>query len=408
MGFFDDIRGLSEQVRRRQVHIKGEEATKQALILPFLGALGFDVYDPTVVQPEYVADFAKKKSGGPMEKVDYAIHLNGSPAIFVECKAIDTDLPNHDAQLARYFNASPSVKTAILTNGLRYRFFTDLQEPNIMSAEPFFEFDILSFNDRDLETLRLFTRDVYDPAAVHTSAEDLIYVAKLTGLVGELLRNPSENFIRFLLNEVDLVAGKRLTARVIDRFIPVVRKAIQTTLLEMATRSIKLGTEEPKPAPPAPQAAPEPPAQAATPAPEAAGPKIVTTAEELEAYEIVKKLCADSSYSNKYSVGYKDAAGRFYIHMGNVRSWFIRLFCDTRRKAITTRLPLEKATLLSPGFEVEAPPEMHGKSRIFIQSVKDLEKLRSLVLHAFEDEAKRRESGEDEGGDPGAAPAAAG
>lgn len=401
MGFFDDIRGLSEQVRRRQVHIKGEEATKMALVLPFFGALGYDIYDPTVVQPEYVADFAKKKTSGPMEKVDYAIHLQGAPAIFVECKAIDADLPRHDAQLARYFNAAPSVKTAILTNGIRYRFYTDLQEPNIMGSEPFFEFDILSFNDRDLETLRLFTRDVYDPTAVHTSAEDLIYVAKLTDLVGELLRNPSENFIRFLLGEIDLVAGKRLTAKVIDRFIPVVRKAIQTTLLDMATRSIKLGTEEPKPvaAPPPPPPQPEMASQPA-PAAESAASKIVTTAEELEAHELIRSLCGDSSFSAKYKVGYKDAAGWFNVHIGGVRSWFIRLFCDTRRKAFTTRVPLDKATLLCPGFEVEAPPEMHGKSRIYINSVRDFEKLRSLVLHAYEDECRRRETGEDEGNDP--------
>jgi hypothetical protein len=402
MGLFDDLKNLSEQVKRRQAHIKGEEATKQALILPFLQVLGYDVYDPTELQPEYVADFAKKKSNGQMEKVDYAIRLGGVPAIFIEAKAVDVPTEAHDAQLARYFNATPSVKTGVLTNGLKYRFFTDLQEPNIMSESPFFEFDILSFTERDVDTLRLFTKDSYDAGAVHASAEELIYVGKLTALVGELLRNPSESFVRFLLGEIDIVAGKRLTAKVIERFIPVVRKSIQTTLLEMATRSIRLETEEPKLAVVTPIPAPAPaPAPAATDAPPATGEgnsKVITTAEELEGLDLVKKLCADSSWSAKYPVLHKDSQNYFSMMVGHTRGWFLRLFSDSKRKAVVTRLSVERAAMLSPGFEVEAAPTGFGTSRVYLSGVKDLEKLRALVISAYEDAVKRLESGEDEGG----------
>jgi predicted type IV restriction endonuclease len=107
MALLDNIRRLSEQVRKRQPHTRGEEGTKNALILPFLGALGYDIFDPTEVQPEYIADFAKKRPGGPAEKVDYAIRLNGVPAMFFECKAADADPTYHGGQLSRYFNSTP-------------------------------------------------------------------------------------------------------------------------------------------------------------------------------------------------------------------------------------------------------------------------------------------------------------
>ena len=136
MAFEDDILKHVDQIKNRIPHIRGEEATKQALVIPFLQVLGFDVYDPREVQPEYIADFAKKKSNGQMEKIDYAIRINGEPAIFIECKPVDAGLDDYDTQLARYFNSTPSVRVAILTNGARFKVFTDLQQPNLMDEKP--------------------------------------------------------------------------------------------------------------------------------------------------------------------------------------------------------------------------------------------------------------------------------
>ena len=100
MGLYEDLRQFSEQVKKRQGFIKGEESTKQALVLPFLQILGFDIYDPTEIRPEYVADFAKKKSNGQFEKIDYALYVKGELGIFVECKSIEAKLQDHDGQLA--------------------------------------------------------------------------------------------------------------------------------------------------------------------------------------------------------------------------------------------------------------------------------------------------------------------
>lgn len=124
MGFTEDIRKLSEQIRKRVDQVVGEEATKMALIVPFLNTLGYDIYDPTEVMPEYVADFATKKAG-QFEKVDYALAINGTIVMLVEAKASGQKAEAHDGQLSRYFNGLLKTKVAIVTNGTEYRFFTE-------------------------------------------------------------------------------------------------------------------------------------------------------------------------------------------------------------------------------------------------------------------------------------------
>ncbi|WNG40360.1 hypothetical protein F0U61_46740 [Archangium violaceum] len=401
MGLNEDLRQLSEQVKKRQAFIKGEEATKQALILPFLQVLGYDIYDPTETQPEYVADFAKKR-GGVLEKVDYALHLKGQPAIFIECKAADMAPEDHDGQLARYFNATPSVRIAIVTNGIRYRFFTDLQAQNMMDSSPFMEFNVLSFTEREVELLRPFTKEAFNSESIQGHAEEIIFVGKVTALINELLRNPSESFVRFLLAEVELVSG-RVTRNVVERFIPIVKKAIQTTLLDMMTKSIQQEIAQPNvpvaapvPAPP-PSAAEVLQAAAATVEPSSAA-QIETTEMELEIFRNVQRLCAESPV--KQTVSYKDSASYFGINLGKVTSWFLRVFTNGKKKSLVTRIPIEQASMLAKGFEVEATPESLGKSRVYFNAPSDIEKLRALVLVAYEDEVKRQSSPTPDGGEP--------
>lgn len=390
MGLMEDLRQLAEQVRRRLEHIKSEEATKQALVLPLFQVLGYDVYDPTEVRPEYVADFAKKRPGGGMEKVDYVLNVGGAPGIFVECKPAGTPPEDHDGQLARYFNATPSIRVGVITNGVRYRFFTDLQSPNVMDARPFFEFDILHFSERDVENLRIFSRESFNAAAVQNAAEEIIYTDRLTSVVNDVLRNPSENFVRFLLGELDLVPG-RVTAKVVERFTPIVRRAIQGTLLEMMTRSLQQEIAAPAIVAPTPAApAVVPPVTAAPAASEGEG-RVVTTAEELELFAIVQRICATSPHS--VPIAYKDTGSYFGINLGKVTQWFIRGFCTPPKMALVTRVPLEQARALAPGFEIDAPSEAMGASRVYFSAPSDVERMRPLVLAAFEDALRRRSGG---------------
>jgi hypothetical protein len=394
MGLYEDLRQFSEQVKKRQGFIKGEESTKQALVLPFLQILGFDIYDPTEIRPEYVADFAKKKSNGQFEKIDYALYVKGELGIFVECKSIEAKPQDHDGQLARYFNSTQSVRVGILTNGLTYRFFTDLRAPNMMDESPFFEFNVLSFTERDADALRPFTRDGFNAATVQRYAEEVISMEKITTLVDELLRNPSEDFIRFILGTLNLVSG-RITERVIERFSPIVKKSVQSALLGMMTKSIQqeIAPQEAAVVEHAPPAASNPPAESPStkdqnPTRESA---VVTTEEELEIFRIVSRLCDESA--TKVPIKYKDTATYFGINIGVVTRWFLRVFVNGPRKSVVTRLPVEQAAMLAPGFQVEGTPESMGKSRIFFNSASDFERLRAMVIVSYEEEIKRRDAG---------------
>lgn len=408
--FYEQLQRLAEQVRRRQPHIRGEESTKQSLVVPFLSVLGYDVHDPTEFVPEYIADFAKRRPGGPSEKVDYAIHRDGVPVLFIECKSVDSDPSHHNAQLARYFNATPSVPIAIVTNGVRYMFFTDLEERNILSERPFFLFDILKFSENDADVLETFSRARYDAQTIRDQVEEIIYTNKIIAHIGEILRNPSESFTRFVLSELDLVSGKKLTAKLIEKFVPTVRRAVQASLLDMATRSIRehvvdadtsnagpTGTETAGvPGPKAAFANTGPIVTEATPVPvpKATSAPIITTPEELEAFEIVKGICADSPMSARGPVVHRDTANWFTISAISPRKWFARLFFNQKKKSIVTKVPQAQAALLAPGFEVEVFQEC---SRVYIASPKDIHRLRPLILLAYEDEIKRRDVPEGEG-----------
>jgi hypothetical protein len=137
MDFKDQIKQLGERVAKLKDQIQTEEATKNAFIMPFIQALGYDVFNPTEVVPEFISDIGLKKG----EKIDYAIFKDGSPTILIECKHWAQNLNIHDGQLLRYFHVS-KAKFGLLTNGIVYRFYSDLVAANKMDEKPFLEFNI--------------------------------------------------------------------------------------------------------------------------------------------------------------------------------------------------------------------------------------------------------------------------
>jgi predicted type IV restriction endonuclease len=97
MDFKDTIKQLAERILKHKELVLTEEATKHSFVMPFLQALGYDVFNPMEVVPEFVADLGIKKG----EKVDYAIVKDGQPVILVECKHWSSDLNPHNSQLFR-------------------------------------------------------------------------------------------------------------------------------------------------------------------------------------------------------------------------------------------------------------------------------------------------------------------
>ena len=171
------IQELSSRIQTLKENVLTEEATKHSFIMPFISALGYDIFNPMVVVPEFTADISKKKN----EKVDYAIMYNNKPLILIEAKSHTENLDLHATQLERYFTVTES-RFAILTNGIEYRFFTDLEKPNKMDTTPFFTFNILAIKDRDLKELEKFTSANLDIDKILASAENKKYVSAIKSI----------------------------------------------------------------------------------------------------------------------------------------------------------------------------------------------------------------------------------
>ncbi|NRG44935.1 type I restriction enzyme HsdR N-terminal domain-containing protein [Bacillus sp. CRN 9] len=234
MNLVETLEMLNKVVTENSELIKNEESTKQFLILPLLRGLGYDTYSPKEVTPEFTADFHKKN-----EKVDYAITLNGEPKIFLEAKSINQKINKSAPQLSRYFSTFPSVRLGILTNGIEYHFFTDLNNTNIMDSSPFFVFNIIDYNDEDFNNLIKFSKNLYDYEGIKSLAESLMYTHSFKSVIKEIFENPSDDFIRFVIKE-------RFKFKVTQQFIntsrPLVQKCIQESLSEIISERFDLSS----------------------------------------------------------------------------------------------------------------------------------------------------------------------
>ena len=218
MDLIDRIKELSSRVPDQVEHIKTEEATKNAFIMPFISALGYDVFNPVEVIPEFTADIGTKKG----EKVDYAIKKDADIIILIECKWVGADLhQDHASQLYRYFSAT-EARFAILTNGIKYKFYSDVDEPNKMDSKPFFEFDILDFEDHQVSELKKFTKSSFSLEDILNTASTLKYTGLIKKILEDELKNPSESFVRFFASQI---YDGRLTQQVIEQFTQIVKEA---------------------------------------------------------------------------------------------------------------------------------------------------------------------------------------
>jgi hypothetical protein len=391
MGFAEDIAKVADGVRAKADRVVGEQATKMSLIAPFLMALGYDVFDSSEVIPEYIADFAIK-SGGHLEKVDYAIAINNTIVMIFEAKARDKKPEVHDKQLKKYLNSLVDTKVAVITNGIEYRFFTDLRLDNIMDDEPFFDFNILEYSPKDLEDLKFFHKDNYDTTEIKKRAEEMVYATGMAALVDELLRSPSKEFIRFLLRELGKIAPKyeidgQINDKKIQRFSPIVKKAVQNSLVDLMTRSINQEIGQP---------------DENTNLSDSINIdeiddqddqeieefKVETTVEEMEFFERVKLIVARSKVC-QLGIKSKDVISYFGLNVGKSTWWFLRFYSSSKKKSFVTRLPIEQVRALATGFEVQEMTASFGDatSRVIISSVNDLDNLSELILKCYEAEA---------------------
>lgn len=224
MKFRDKIKALGEKVNQSLESTTTEEALKTAFVLPFISALGYDIFDPTEVIPEFVTDYGTKKG----EKVDYCIKKDNSPIIIIECKHWKEDLNNHNSQLFRYFTVT-DVRFAILTNGRIYRFYTDSEYPNRMDDKPFWEFDISNLKDNDIENLKKYNKDNFDTDKMFRNAVDLKYSEKIKKILRREIEKPSDEFIKFFAKRIH---NGTVSKKIVEKFRVIVKKSLNNFITE--------------------------------------------------------------------------------------------------------------------------------------------------------------------------------
>ena len=115
----------------------------------FLEIVTFTLLYKHLFVPEYTLGTGTKKG----DKVDYAIMRNNDPIIIIQIKTANTELnAKHLNQLFRYFTVT-KARFGILTNGIVYRFFSDLEEANKMDLMPFLEIDLLNLKSYSITPL---------------------------------------------------------------------------------------------------------------------------------------------------------------------------------------------------------------------------------------------------------------
>ncbi len=192
------VQTLADRIKSHAGTIQTEEAAKTSVILPFLQALGFDIFDPSEVIPEFTADAVGKKG----EKVDYAIKINGKIGILVECKSLGTKLERkHLSQLFKFFTVT-DAKFAILTNAQAYEFYTDLEEPNKLDSRPFFVFDLLDANAGALSEVKKFEKSVFNIPGILATAERLKFVSAIKKFLAAQFEQPTEDLVKLIAAEV--------------------------------------------------------------------------------------------------------------------------------------------------------------------------------------------------------------
>ncbi|TYB72669.1 restriction endonuclease [Bizionia gelidisalsuginis] len=268
MELYNQLKALADKVEQLKDQIETEESTKHAFTLPFINILGYDAFNPTEVVPEFTADLGLKKG----EKVDYAIFQNGDPILIVECKNWKQDLDVHNSQLFRYFHVT-KTRFALLTNGIIYRFYTDLDETNKMDEKPFLEFDITNLKESTAKEIEKFHKSKFDVSKIVDNASHLKYTREIKSLIDQELQTPSQEFVRLFAHRA---YSGRLTATVLDEFKDIVSKAFAQLISEKVSDRLNSALNK--------EVEQQKIEEVVVDEPKS---KIETTEEEIEAYQIV-------------------------------------------------------------------------------------------------------------------------
>lgn len=335
MDFKDQILQLSDRIKKQKDSISTEEATKNAFIMPLIAYLGYDVFNPFEVVPEMDCDLIKKKG----EKIDYAIMKDENPILLIECKHCKQDLNLHDTQLQKYFVASKS-RFGVLTNGIEYRFYTDLEKVNIMDERPFLVVNMLDLSDADIEQLKKFHKSYYNENNVLSTANELKYTTEIKEIFNKEIQSPTSDFVRFFAKQIYTTG--QITQKVVEMFTPLVKKSMSMVINDIIAERLNTAMKNDEQVEDTTNISSNlpnsPKENTENKLPEGivymdkeAG--IITTQEEMDAYNIVRSILRRSVDASR--ITYKDYKTYFVISLDNSQwYWICRISIGARKKQI--------------------------------------------------------------------------
>jgi hypothetical protein len=318
--FAEQLKSLAGKVEEYKALLQTEQAVKNSLIEPFFRILGYDFANPKEVLPEFDCSFGSKKD----LRVDYAITQESKPIILIEAKHFSENLEKNRGQLAEYFAAS-SAKFGILTNGIEYMFYTDLDDKNKLDGKPFFVVNLLGIREPEIAELKKFHKSNFSIDAVFSTAEELKYNSLIKKLFEAQMETPDDEFVKYVAREV--YDRSKIMQSVVEKLRPIVKKASDQFIEDIVYKRLKdaLKTTEKSTGP------------TNTTIVTGSGtddtPKIETTESEIGAFHVIRNLLKHSIDAEK--ITYKDTTNYLAVVLdGKPLKWICRLYLSQKNPYI--------------------------------------------------------------------------
>lgn len=347
MDFKDSILRLADRIKKQKDAIQTEEGTKNAFIMPMIAVLGYDIFNPFEVVPEMDCDLTKKG-----DKLDYAIMKDERAILLIECKHCKQNLNLHSAQLSKYYAAS-NARFGVLTNGVEYRFYTDLDKANIMDEKPFLAIDLLNLSDADIDQLRKFCKSSYNESEILCTAKELQIAIQIRDILNRNIQSPGDEFTRYFVKCIN--EGKS-SQKLIEQYKPIVKKTIESIINDTISSQMKISVQNVD----------------TTDIRDDINENTTITQERLDAYNIIKDILRDKYDVNEIS--YTSFKGYLLLWIGHEYWWICRLSLKPYSKRIS--------------FITENRTEYKW---IQIQSINDLELYTENIKKAFDIAFSNRE-----------------
>lgn len=348
MEFKEQIKQLGEKVLKLRDQVQTEEATKSAFIMPFIQILGYDLFNPVEVVPEFVTDYGARN----VEKVDYAILKDSQPVLIIECKCHVENLERHYTQIHKYFHLT-KARFALLTNGVQYNFYADVDMANKMDEKPFLSFDITNIREQQIKELAKFHKSGFDVSMILATASELKYSNAIKQVLTGELNNPSSEFVKFFVSRV---YDGRASEKVMLQFTDLVKRTVDQTFNDIVSDRLMNAINQTK--------------QIVEPISEQSlqendENKIQTTEDELNGFYIVKSILGSKISLNR--IGYRDSLSYFTINLDdNIRKPVCRLWFNGQSKKY---LGLLDAAKKETRYEIESLDDLYKYSTELLATV---------------------------------------